>query len=621
MRFLSLFSGIEAASQAWKPLGWECVGVSEIEAFPCNALSQIHPDVPNLGDITKITELDIFTLGQIDLVVFGSPCQDLSVAGKRKGLDGARSGLFHDAMRIVGWARKHGGCRFALWENVPGAFSSNGGDDFGVVVGQMAGLECPTPPKGWGTEGATVGTEAMVEWSVLDAQWFGVAQRRRRVFALADFGDWANRPPILLEPQGLRGDIAPSREAGQSVTRAVEVGAAGSRVHTATCGGIGDYSSSRSNAIRASGADLGRGCEVLVSGELVRPVRIAEPVWPAEVCCTLDTTFGTKQGLENQHVNAGCPMFVPYVAPYVAYSEGVLPFDTTQISSPANYSCPKTGDPCHPLSAQAHAPSIAYAIQGSMVGRSDNAGPQGNGINAEVCFTQNTTDRHAVAYGIPGNWIGRTPENGGNAVEPMHNVAPCLTKTDRHGVCAPFSFDTYNQSVTGDVTQTLCSRGDSPGGNAHLVPAVCAPVTYAFDSLASNSMMSSNPDSGCNEVSITKTIDTTGCNPACNQGGNAVLHPIAWSEELTASVDLSGTMVKGGEGGRHAGVMLPNMQVRRLTPRECERLQGFPDDHTLITVKGKPAADGPRYKALGNSMAVPVMHWIGKRIDIVNNFF
>jgi hypothetical protein len=208
----------------------------------------------------------------------------------------------------------------------------------------------------------------------------------------------------------------------------------------------------------------------------------------------------------------------------------------------------------------ANLPTVAYAIQGSMVGRSDNAGPQGDGINAEVCFTQSTTDRHAVAYGIPGNWIGRTPENGGNAVEPMHNVAPCLTKTDRHGVCAP--------------------------------------IAYAFDALASNSMKSSNPNSGCNVVQVT-----------------------AWSKELTASVDVSGTMVKGGEGGRHAGVMLPNMQVRRLTPRECERLQGFPDDHTLITVKGKPAADGPRYKALGNSMAVPVMHWIGKRIDIVNNFF
>jgi site-specific DNA-cytosine methylase len=464
LRFLSLFSGIEAASQAWKPLGWECVGVSEIEAFPCNVLSQIHPDVPNLGDITKITELDIFTLGQIDLVVFGSPCQDLSVAGKRKGLDGARSGLFHDAMRVVGWARKHGGCRFALWENVPGAFSSNGGDDFGIVVGQMAGLDCPTPPKGWGTEGATIGTEAMVEWSVLDAQWFGVAQRRRRVFALADFGDWANRPPILLEPRGLRGDTAPTRETGQEISPTIRAGAAnggaghGARsgdskdelitVHTATCGGIGDYSSSsRSNAIRASGADLGHGCEVLVSGEPRRPVRVAEPVWPAEVCCTLDTTFGTKQGLENQHVNAGCPMFVPHVA----YSEDVLGFNSNAQVDEMRF------DP--------H-------------------------VSASLTCSQNA----AVAYGIPGNWIGRTPENGGNAVEPMHNVAPCLTKTDRHAVA-------FAENSRGELRYE--------NGDGHRIG----------------------------------TLSTGGGKPG--QGAPMV-------------------------------IINPNMQVRRLTPRECERLQGSP---------------------------------------------
>lgn len=220
MKYLSLFSGIEAATAAWTSLGWECAAVSDIDPFACAYLKQCHPEVPNLGDVTLITESDIAALGTIDLVVFGSPCQDLSVAGKRKGLDGERSGLFFAAMRIVGWARQHGGCRFALWENVPGAFSSNSGGDFAVVVGQMAGCESlDVPPKGWGTEGAAIGSQGMVEWSVLDAQWFGVAQRRRRVFALADFGDWASRPPILLEPESLRGDSAPSREAGQGFTR------------------------------------------------------------------------------------------------------------------------------------------------------------------------------------------------------------------------------------------------------------------------------------------------------------------------------------------------------------------------------------------------------------------
>lgn len=219
MRYLSLFSGVEAASLAWLPLGWECVAVAEIEPFPCGVLAHHYPDVPNLGDVTKITEAQIRALGHIDLVVFGSPCQDLSLAGQRKGFDGTRSSLFFTAVGIIRWARINNGCRFALWENVYGAFSSNQGRDFAAVVGEMAGLtDVAVPANGWGIEGAAVGALGMLEWSLLDAQHFGVAQRRRRVFALTDFGDWASRPPILLEQESLRGDSAPRREKGEDFT-------------------------------------------------------------------------------------------------------------------------------------------------------------------------------------------------------------------------------------------------------------------------------------------------------------------------------------------------------------------------------------------------------------------
>ena len=215
---------------AWHDLGWEPVAFSEIEPFPCAVLAHHYPDIPNLGDVTKITEEQIKELGPIDLVVFGSPCQDLSVAGARKGFkdaDGSdtRSGLFTTAIRIIRWARKHNGCRFALWENVPGAFSSpkgNKGADFAQVVGLMAGLrDVAIPKNGWGTEGAAVGDNGMLEWACLDAQWFGLAQRRKRVFAIVDFGDWVSRPPILLERHSLRGNTPPSREAGQEVTHDV----------------------------------------------------------------------------------------------------------------------------------------------------------------------------------------------------------------------------------------------------------------------------------------------------------------------------------------------------------------------------------------------------------------
>jgi DNA (cytosine-5)-methyltransferase 1 len=218
MRYLSLFSGIEAASVAWEPLGWECVALSEIDRHASLVLAHRYPSVPNLGDVIKITDDRIKALGPIDLVVGGSPCQDMSIAGKRKGLAGARSRLFHEQMRLFHVARKHCGARFLLWENVAGAFSSHKGRDFAQVVASMAGLDHVDPPShGWGTEGCAVGEHGLLEWGTLDAQWAGVPQRRRRVFALLDTGDWSGRSPILLEPHSLRGDTPPSREKGQAV--------------------------------------------------------------------------------------------------------------------------------------------------------------------------------------------------------------------------------------------------------------------------------------------------------------------------------------------------------------------------------------------------------------------
>lgn len=216
MRYLSLFSGIEACTVAWQALGWECVAVAEIEPFPCAVLAHHYPSVPNLGDVTKITEEDIKNLGQIDLVVFGSPCQNLSVAGNRKGLQGESSGLFYEAIRLIEYARKHCGARFALWENVPGAFSSNKGDDFREVVrGLSVNRDINTPENGWGNTGVALGENGLVEWRVLDAQYFGLAQRRKRVFAIVDFENWMDRPPILLEPKSMCGNTPPSRETGE----------------------------------------------------------------------------------------------------------------------------------------------------------------------------------------------------------------------------------------------------------------------------------------------------------------------------------------------------------------------------------------------------------------------
>ena len=475
MRYLSLFSGIEACSVAWAPLGWECVAVAEIEPWPSRALAHHYPDVPNLGDVTKVTEEQIAMLGRIDVVVFGSPCQDLSVAGKRKGLDGARSGLFFTAMQIVGWARQWCDCRFALWENVPGAFSSNKGRDFAAVVDAMAGLEgTGVPPKGWGTEGCTLGSEAMVEWSTLDAQWFGVAQRRRRVFALADFGDWRNRPPILLESESVRGDTAPRREAGQDVTHSVApcLTSSGRGVERTgdTRGQDPVIAVLRRPVLSASTGDVSHCLNaggmgridyetetMIVTSEVVSPTLMSGSTSPA--------AHGKKNGTDREAL------------------VGIIPFDTTQITSAANYSNPKAGDPCRPLAAGAHPPAIAF----------------------------------------------------------NSNAQPDEMKFDEH-VSAPPTCSQYSAVAIGfDILGT-------PASEVARATEVHTPLRARVPGQLENSTV---------------------------------------------------TMVASG------------MRVRRLTPVECEKLQGFEPGYTAIP----KAKDGPRYKALGNSMAVPVMRWIGQSID------
>lgn len=224
MKFISLFSGIDAASVAWLRLGWRCLAFSEIDKSACAVLKHHYPDVPNLGDVKRITEAQITSLDSADLVIFGFPCQDLSVAGKRAGLKGERSGLFFDAMRVVRWS----GARWAIAENVPGLFSSNDGLDFAAVVGEMAGIRVDVPDGGWANAGIFAGPDALVEWATLDAQYFGVPQRRRRIFLIRDTGDWRSRAPLFLVPHSMSGHPPPRREAGQGTTHDLALSLTGS---------------------------------------------------------------------------------------------------------------------------------------------------------------------------------------------------------------------------------------------------------------------------------------------------------------------------------------------------------------------------------------------------------
>ena len=205
MRYGSVCSGIEAATVAWHPLGWTPAWFSEIDPFPCAVLAHHYPTVPNLGDMTKITGGDLDRSGSIDLLVGGTPCQSFSVAGLRRGMADPRGNLAIEFLRLLDRTR----ARWVVWENVPGVLSSNGGRDFGAFLGALGELG-----YGW-------------SYRVLDAQYFGVAQRRRRVFVVGHIGDWRRACAVLLERSSLRGDPAPSREAGAGVAGCLDGGAHG----------------------------------------------------------------------------------------------------------------------------------------------------------------------------------------------------------------------------------------------------------------------------------------------------------------------------------------------------------------------------------------------------------
>jgi len=227
MRYLSLFSGIEAASVAWQPLGWKCVGLAEIEPFCCAVLRQRFPDVPNLGNVNAPDFVKrAKKLGRIDLVVGGSPCQPFSIAGLRKGLHDDRGNLTLRFVEVVDGI----GPAWVVWENVPGVLSdrTNG---FGCLLAGLAGADAPVDPSreyGWTDAGVAVGPARSASWRVLDAQHFGLAQRRRRVFVVARRAGGMRPAQVLLEPEGVRRNPPSREEAGQGAAADVGSGVGGS---------------------------------------------------------------------------------------------------------------------------------------------------------------------------------------------------------------------------------------------------------------------------------------------------------------------------------------------------------------------------------------------------------
>ena len=289
MRFGSICSGIEAASVAWQPLGWEPAWYSEIDPFASAVLEHHHPGVDNLGDLTTILDRGVLDERQaIDLLVAGTPCQSFSVAGLRRGLDDERGNLAFEFLRLARETRP----RWLVWENVKGAMSTHEGRDFAAIIGGMVEI-------GYG-----------VCWRRMDAQYVrvepfprAVPQRRDRVFVVGHLGDWRPSAAVLFEPEGLQRHTPPRREAGSAVAALTASG-------VGTCGA--DDNQAQAGHIIAFGP---RQADILIYGDKAGPLDTGiPPVSVAthlpEVACTLDAAYADKWGLEDQHINGGAKLFV-----------------------------------------------------------------------------------------------------------------------------------------------------------------------------------------------------------------------------------------------------------------------------------------------------------------------
>ncbi len=453
LRFLSVCSGIEAASVAWHPLGWKAVAFSEIEKFPSAVLKHHYPDVPNLGDFTKI---DAKTLGRVDILAGGTPCQAFSVAGLRQSLADARGNLSLEFVRLAHELAANNGLRNVIWENVVGVLSTKD-NAFGCflagLVGADSAIEPPRRGK-WARHGMVSGPKGRAAWAVKDGKFFGVAQRRRRVLVVADFGNGADPAAVLFEPESMFRDTPPSREAEKDLAASL----------TASTGGISQ-----------------------------------------------------KDGIDGRVVSA-------------AISTGQGYWNASDVGAP--------------LRAQ-----------------------------------ETQIDNTIISY---------TPE-----------IARC--DATREGSSQDYETTTMVAvGVTGDVAHTLKAEGAdaSEDGSGRGTPIV------AFNSRMSVPQV---------DIDMSQTLQAK--NPQAV--AYSIMPQNSGKDYKARPVDVAQPLMAGGPvGGNQGGDYILQSAVRRLTPVECERLQGFPDNYTDIPWRGKPnSPDGPRYKALGNSWAVPKFIWLGKRIQ------
>lgn len=429
LRLGSLFSGSGGFELGATLSGITPIFSAEVEPFPIRVTTKRFPNITHYGDVSKLNGAEV---PPVDIITFGSPCQDMSVAGKRRGLDGERSGLFYQAVRIVKEMRcKTNGKypRFVVWENVPGVFSSNKGEDFKAVLEALCKIKTenasvPRTEKGkWENAGLIMAEGFSLAWRVLDAQYFGVPQRRRRIYLVADFdGECAGK--ILFESEGLSGYSSPGGCSWKRVAGAVESGAG----ETSTIclndqgGERMDVTEDVTNTLRAEAHH-----PPLVFENHSQDSRYVEPLETAQTVLATYRTGGNNQPFvvetpKTLKIRAGCEgggkgalvqdtksatlacnnnqtVFVPKVY-------GICAKDSNSMKSSNPHSGIYEADTTRTLDANGGNPCCnqggmaVVSLQDSMIGREDKNGPQGDGINEDISFTLNTVDKHAVAYGI-----------------------------------------------------------------------------------------------------------------------------------------------------------------------------------------------------------------------------
>lgn len=391
----SLFDGSGGFPLGGLISGITPVWASEIEPFPIRVTTKRLPFIKHYGDISY---MDGSKIEPVDIITFGSPCQDLSIAGKRDGLDGKRSSLFYEAIRIIKEMR----CatdgkkpRYIVWENVPGAFSSNKGEDFRCVLEGICHIKDETlsVPKidKWKQAGSIVGDYFSLAWRVLDAQYWGVPQRRKRIFLVADFAG-GGAGEILFKSEGLSGYSKKSIRSWQGATSYIadSTGEAGTICLNDQGGERMDVTTDITCTLRAKSNHPPCIMDSAVFDNHGKDTRFTGPI---DVAPTISATYGT--GGNNQ------PFVVENSKTYdVRFtSEGTVNARSNVYESDTARTIDTSGNA--PDSNQGGIAVVeSYGLQGSMIGRADKNGPQGDGVNEELSFTLNTVDKHAVVYAI-----------------------------------------------------------------------------------------------------------------------------------------------------------------------------------------------------------------------------